>query len=124
MDNIFDIIKNLSYNKEQLDCDVINKMYEPFVVNRALSNTRDTLFFANEMNARSLLPKDMQYGFYFHVLQRKKRFGKWNKPKEDKEVIELIKLCYNVSYYRAIELYPLLSDKVDIMKDYVLKGGI
>jgi hypothetical protein len=41
----------------------LEKAYTPFLVNRGLSFTADTLLAANEMNAAPFLDKRMQYDY-------------------------------------------------------------
>lgn len=119
----FDIISNITEKKPTLDIDVVKRDYVPWMINRGLSNIRDTVLFANEMNRYWSLDKDIQYSFLYHGIQKKKRFGKWNKVSDDTDAIELIKEFYGYSYTRAKEVLPILIDSLDEIKRLLEKGG-
>jgi|WetSurSiteA1Bulk_404760.scaffolds.fasta_scaffold103255_2 hypothetical protein len=122
---IFDIVKNINEKGEGLlDPDTIKSEYNSFVINRALSNVKSTLFFSNEMNRLWGLDKDMQYAFYYYGITKKKRFGKWNKLQDDKETINAIQEYFNYSYHRAKEAVSLLTeDQINIIKKAIDRGG-
>jgi hypothetical protein len=94
--------------------DMTDKEYLPFIVNKSLSYFNDTLFHANEMNVRFHLPKKMQYDYLRLQIRPRKRFSKWLKKTEDKD-IEYIMAYYNISNKRATE-YKNLLNKTQIQK--------
>jgi len=108
--NIWDIINSINLNKKNLyeTGDMTDKEYLPFIVNKSLSYFDDTLFHANEMNSRYHLPKQMQYDYLRLQIRPRKRFSKWLKKTEDKD-IEYIMRYYNISNKRASEYKTLLS---------------
>jgi hypothetical protein len=114
--NIWDIVNSINLTKKDLyeSGDMTDKEYLPFIVNKSLSYFNDTLFHANEMNVRFHLPKKMQYDYLRLQIRPRKRFSKWLKKTEDKD-IEYIMAYYNISNKRATE-YKNLLNKTQIQK--------
>jgi hypothetical protein len=119
MTNPFDYIKVI--NKKE-DPDGISqqcnedKGYSQFIINRFYSFFKDTIFFANEVNARSQqLNSQMHFDFYYHLLGKKQRFQKWvRKQAEDKsrqDDIEMLQKYYGCSSKEAARMLPLLNQK-------------
>ena len=104
----FEFVKNIN-NKSGLLEDL--QGFEQFVINRAFSNTRDTILLANEVNKFKDMPDDMVYRFYYEATPKNpRRFGGWNKPSPPAEDIELIMNLYNYSREKAEEVYPLFNN--------------
>ena len=62
--NPFEFLNSINTTKKNLITDSdTEKEYNPFLVNRGLSNFIDTVFVANEMNQRHFMDKKMQYDF-------------------------------------------------------------
>ena len=114
--NIWDIVNSINLTKKDLyeSGDMTDKEYLPFIVNKSLSYFNDTLFHANEINVRFHLPKQMQYDYLRLQIRPRKRFSKWLKKTEDKD-IEHIMAYYNISNKRAIE-YKSLLNKTQLQK--------
>lgn len=120
----FDIINNINDKKEKLALTEINESYIPFIINKAFSQTKDTIFFANEVNCMFNLDKDIQYNFYYHLLPKKKRYGKWNKKDTSNDsFINTIQELYNYSYKKALEVLPILKDKEKGLTALLDTGG-
>lgn len=103
------------------DCPDLEKEYQPYIVNHALS-FGDTLFFANEMNKYPNLPKKLQYDFYFYAIPKEKRFNKWIK-KEKFEHLDLIKRYYGYSTKRAVETLSILTEaQIELIKERTYRG--
>ncbi len=123
--NPFDYIKSInekSGNMMAMSTDA-EKDYIPFMINRGLSFSPDTILYANEMNCMPMSDKRMQYDYLYHSIRKRKRFDKWIKPEEsDETAIEAIMLVYMVGRKRAMEYLRLLpKEKLEsIMKS---KGG-
>jgi len=116
------IIPSLLSTKK--DCLEDEKDYVPFVVNKAISQYVDGIFYANEMNRYPELPKRAQYDFYFHSLAAKKRpFVKWSKPEKEQN-IELIKQYFNYSDKKAREVLNIISQDQLVMIRNVLTVGV
>ena len=80
----FDYIDNISANQnyDSIWDETSEKTYNTFMINRGLSQYKDTILFSQVMNEKSefVSPK-MQYDFYRHgITYKKKRFAKWYKP--------------------------------------------
>lgn len=111
----FDIAKRINEKLGVLDQDQYSA-YSPWMINKIFSMTRDTVLFSNEMNQNYHLEKEAQFDFYYYGLDKKKRYGKWQKKDAIKSsVIDLIKKKFNYSNKKAHEVADLLS-KEDIAK--------
>jgi hypothetical protein len=103
--------------------DISEKEYNPFIVNRGLSNFPDSIAFANLMNKYPLLDNKLQYSFYINILRKRKRFSKWLKP-ETCENLEVIKTYYDYSNEKALQVLKILTDEqISILKEKVSHGG-
>ena len=120
-----DILNSINKKGDMIPDADIEAGYVPFVVTRCLSNTRDTVLFANEVNYLNISDKVMQYHFYYHGIDKNpRRFGKWHKAEKEAEAIRIIKERYGYSYQRAREVMPLLINKIDEIKQELDKGGV
>lgn len=123
----FDIVKSLVSSKEYLydQASVMDKEYQPFMVNRILSNSPQTVLFADVINQYSGLGKKLQYDFYFYGIGRQRSNSKWIK-KEEKDIsaeyLAYISEQMNVGLTRAIEIYNILGSDV-IKVEMALRGG-
>lgn len=127
MPSPFDFTKSINETKENLirEDPLVENDYSPFIVNRSLSYFRDTIFFANEMNRYSSLPKNQQYEFYLHGVPKRKRFSKWaKKESETVDIVALLMIEYNLSKRRAEDALKLLSeDQIKILQESYDHGG-
>lgn len=122
--DIWDIVKSINTRGTRYDDLDIEKYYDSWNINRCFSNTPDSVLFANEMNMSTSLGKKAQYDFYYYGLEfNPKRYGPWNKAAKRDEYIKLIMERYQYSYQKAREVLPLLIDKMDVIKEYLEKGG-
>ena len=115
----FDYIKSINEktgNMMNLSPDA-ERDYVPFVVNRGLSFSPDTILYANEMNCMPLTDKRMQYDYLYNSIRKRKRFDKWVKADESNEsLVEAVMLAYKVGRKRAIEYIRLLpSERLDVL---------
>lgn len=95
----------------------VERQYNSFMVNRALSYFPDTIYFANEINKLHHLDNKLQNAFMLNIVSKKKRFRKWFKT-EHSEHIETIKEFYNVSSATAQQYLSLLSEQqILVMKE-------
>lgn len=109
--------------KTEIDETLVEKEYNPFMVNRGLSYFNDTVLWANEMNMKSFLDKDLQYKFLLNTVKKGKRFGKWAKSEKD-ETIDMLVEFYQVNRQRAQEISRLLNTKqIQTIKEKMFKGG-
>jgi hypothetical protein len=101
----------------------VEKQYLPFIVNKGLSYTMDTVIYANEMNIRPHTDKKLQFDYLINTIRRNKRFPKWMKPEED-ENIKVIVEYYGYNVQRAKEVLPLHSMKeLSLIKEKLNTGG-
>jgi intergrase/recombinase len=108
--NLSELLNSINYSKKDILTDPQQeKEYVPFVINRCLSYFPDTILHANEMNRLNFLDRKVQYDYYLRSIRTRKRFSKWLKREEDKN-IELIKQYYGFSDKRAREALSVLSD--------------
>ena len=117
-----DILNSINQTKENLlsKDPRLEKDYVPFVINKCFSYFPDTIFYANRMNQMAFLDKKMQYDYYIHSISKRKRFSKWIKPEENKN-IEIVKEIYGYSDARAREVIDMLP--MDKMQEFVQRGG-
>jgi hypothetical protein len=122
----FDFIKSINEKSENLIAvsPDAERDYIPFVVNRGLSFSSDTVLYANEMNCIPFADKRMQYDYLYYAVRRRKRFDKWMKPEQgDEELIQATMNRYGVNRRRATEYISLMSPEA---RQAVLngKGGV
>ena len=120
----FEYVKSINDTKENIITDKWSEdQYNPFIVNKALSYTPDTIIYANEMNSRPHLEKILQYNFLINIVRKKKRFSKWIK-KEKIEMIEIIKEYYGYNTEKAKQAASILTkEQIDDLKSKLYKGG-
>jgi hypothetical protein len=126
MSNPFDYATAILQRKKQLIVDEISeKGYTPFLVNRALSQHKDCVLFANEMNRRHGLDKKLQNDFLLNTVRSMKRpFAKWAKSEKNDD-LECLKLVFGLSDSKARDALRLLSkEQIQQIKERTLKGGL
>lgn len=124
--SLFDFINDLNHGKEYLLTDENQTDFSSFMVNRGMSQNVETVMFANEMNKHCLATREMVHDFYYYILSKKKRFGKWAKVcDDDKESLDLIMKHYCVSRVKAIDYLKLLtSENINEIKLKYETGGV
>jgi len=78
------------------------------MVNRGLSFFPDTVMYANEMNQRHYASVKWQFHFLLNSIPRKKRFSKWFKREEEKN-LRLVMDCYGYSSEKAKQVLGILT---------------
>jgi hypothetical protein len=81
----FDLVQELSESHNTPRFESAPSAYVPYVINRALSATAETVLLANEMNLYWGLDKDQQHMFYHHTIRKRKRYFKWLKSESPPE---------------------------------------
>lgn len=111
--NPFDFLNAINTTKIDLikEDPTCEREYVPFLINKSLSYYQDTIFFANEMNKYSSLPKTWQFDFYLNAIPKRKRYAPWAKPDKATSDIKLLMRVYNYSAKRANEALSLLTDE-------------
>ena len=126
MSDPFEYVKSILQSKKQLIVDdLTEKEYQPFLTNRALSQHKDCVLYANEMNRRHHLDKKLQNDFLLNTVRSMKRpFAKWAKVEKNDD-LECIKLAYGLSDSKAREALRLLSkEQIQQLKEETYKGGL
>jgi hypothetical protein len=121
---LFQILDSINYTKKDILSDVGEHSYNPFMINKFLSGSMDTIIPASEMNTRPHLTKEMQYDYLQNSIRRKKRYTKWLKQEVEEE-IQLLSKHYSFSYQKAKEIHNLLSkEQIESIKSQYFTGGI
>ena len=125
--NPFDYLNAILQNKKQLIVDdITEKGYEPFLINRGLSQHKDCILYANEMNRRHFLDQKLQNDFLLNTVRSQKRpFAKWAKKSEQSKDIECVKQIFNYSNSKASEALRILSkEQIQKLKEQTDTGGL
>jgi len=121
----FEIISAIGYTKDVDDYpeEVVEDIYNHFLINRTLSYHADCLVYANEMNQRHQSDSWLQFQFYLNSLRPRKRFAKWEKANKVDD-LDTVKLAYEYNNRKALQVIDLLSDEQinELKKDR--KGGV
>jgi len=126
--NPFDFVNAINHTKVNVietadNKDLVEKSYNPFVVNRSLSYFIDTVLAANEMNSRQIDNK-LQFEFLLNTVRPKRRFAKWAKKRED-DLVELVKDYYGYSTKKAIQALSVLTEQQkQAIRTRMIKGGV
>jgi hypothetical protein len=122
--NPFDWVKSITETKENLLTEDTKKQYNPFIVNKALSHHLDCVLFANEMNTRNYLDKDIQYTFLINSIRKSRRYSNWEKKDID-DNLRYIKKYYNCSNDKAYQALKILSkDQIAYIKNKLETFGL
>ena len=122
--NPFKFTDAINYTKQDIMIDdIIEKAYNPFLINRSLSYFHDTVLAANEMNINHHIDNRLQFDFFINIIRKRKRFSKWYKP-ETVSDLEAVKKYYGYSNEKARQVLTLLNtDQINELKRKVTTGG-
>lgn len=123
---LFELVNNILEKKGLLTEEEIKANYNAFIINRAIANHQDLIFFAQKMNENWQLSPLQQYHFYYFLIEKRKRWAKWNKrDKSLDDKIKLLKEYYGYSTLRARETVPLIDEMKlwDAIAADLNKGG-
>jgi len=96
----FDFLNSINETKEDLMVDdKAESQYSPYIVNRGLSFSKDTVMLANAMNQMHHLDKKIQYDFLRTAVRKARRRHKW--MKSEVENIDTVKKYYGYSTEKA-----------------------
>ena len=125
--NLFKWISELFVGKGDWDTfsDADKKTFSPFMVIRYLSMSEDFLPLVNHMQNYCIqdMPHKAVYQFWCGVLPKKKTYLKYIKGKKDKynkEVIDYLVDCFEVSRLQASEYRDLIPKEklIYMLKEY------
>ncbi|MCH2380746.1 MAG: DNA polymerase clamp loader subunit A [Nitrososphaerales archaeon] len=125
---IFDYLNDIGYKKENILKDgdeIIEAGYQPYRINKFLSQHIDCLFLANDMNFHNHIDNKLQFDYFINTIRKKfRQSSKWLKAEQVDE-IDLIKEYYNYNNSKAKEVLNLLSEKdIEFIKRKLRKGGL
>lgn len=123
----FDFLNAINFSKENLleDPQAVKEFKKSiFIVNRGLSQSADTVMYANEMNRNFHIPPEWQFSFLLNSVPKKKRFAKWAKKDAETEPLRLVMEYYGYSTEKAKQALSILSDEqLAMIKEKLDKGG-
>ena len=117
----FDYVKSITQKTEYLGEDLTG--YSQFLVSRALASYTDCLFYVKEINLMPTMTDRMHYDFFYHAIEKRKRFAEWYK-KGHFEVIGFISSYYNVSFKKAEEFREILTESQLKQIEHSLTYGV
>jgi hypothetical protein len=107
-----DYLNAINYTKprpDEFDEHPPFKGYSPYVINKSLSFTADTIFQANEVNSRHHLSKEMQYDYLRHSVRKRKRFSPWLR-KVHPDCFDKVQVYYGYSKKKTEEALSVLTE--------------
>lgn len=125
----FDYVNNIVGKTGNMMRDTENdvlaeKDYAPWIVNRALSMSVDSILHANIMNSCSHLPNRAQYEFLLNSVPKKKRNAAWIKESKPSEDILLVCRHYKCNRRIASEYLKILTkSQLDEIRSCYDEGG-
>lgn len=124
---LFDFVGDISEHKNYLFDEDTKSAYNQFMINRALMQHIDTILLASEMNkCGGNITDEMHHDFLFYSVEPRRRYGKWAKKDDSNiDVLNYIKMCYNVNHEIAIMYFNLLTNEEikEIETKLKAKGG-
>jgi hypothetical protein len=126
--NPFDFVDAVTNTKKDLmrgseNDSLMEKDYNSFLINRALSYHADTVFFANEINRLHHLDNILQFDFLLNIVRPKKRFAKWAKKDDDADLL-IVKEFYGYNDTKARQALNILSpEQLKTIRKTLMKGG-
>lgn len=100
-----------------------DKVYEPFIVNRALGHHMDTVLAANSMNERNWLSPELQFMFLLNTIRPRFRKSEWLKTTVSDDV-KVVAEYYGCSCRHARNLVSLhTSAQMAYIRSRLDKGG-
>jgi hypothetical protein len=123
-DRIWDYLGSICHTKDLsvLEDPDFDKVYQPYLINRALSQHEDSVLAAQLMNERSEIPPAVQFRFLAATLRSRKRYGKWLKHEDDAAVGRLAEY-YECSIRQARRLIDLHTpEQLQVIQARLNKG--
>lgn len=124
---LFDYLKAVNESggrPDMLESEEALKAYSPFMINRGVAQSMDTVMFAQALNKAGVTDKEMHYAFLFRGIKKKKRFAKWAKKEDSNEDLLLIQEIYQVNQERAASYLELLdAEQIASLRQHQDRGG-
>ena len=109
----------------------VDNDYSQWRINSILSNYRDTILYANEMNCHYGVTDNMHYTYLFNSIRKKKMYSKKETEQEKKErkrkeeLQSLVSEYYKYNDVRAKEVLRILTaEQIEIIRKKKEKGGV
>lgn len=94
LSNPFDYVNSISSTKENMmesGDESVEKGYNPWITNTALSYFPDTIMLSNVVNINHHLDNRTQYEFLLASVRPRRRYSKWvKKDKETEKILEVV----------------------------------
>jgi hypothetical protein len=122
----FDFVTAINSTKKNLinEDPALEKEYNPFLTNKALSYFTDTIMDANQMNMHHEIDKKLQFDYLINIIRPGKRFSKWAKKVENNDR-DLVKTYYSYNDRNADVALSLLSaEQLKIIRERLENGGV
>jgi hypothetical protein len=122
----FDFVTAINSTKKNLinEDPALEKEYNPFLTNKALSYFTDTIMDANQMNMHHGIDKKLQFDYLINIIRPGKRFSKWAKKVENNDK-DLVKTYYSYNDRNADVALSLLSaEQLKIIRERLENGGV
>ena len=125
MTSPFDFIKSFNEKSKYLLHEPADeKDYVPFIVNKGVSFTQDTIMFANQVNMMYNLDRKLQHDFVYYGIPKGKRYGKWLKKEETSDTLQMVMDIYKCNINVASQYMKLLSeDQIKLIREKFEQGG-
>lgn len=129
MSNPFDYVKDIQRGKRDIIRNSENptkaeSLYNPYIVNRALSFYPDSILYSNEMNRRPDLPNLLQFDYLINTIRSMKRDHAWIKKSAEDEDAATLAEYFGMSMRKAQEAIRVLTrDQLEEIKKRTMKGG-
>ena len=124
---LFDYLNAITYNKKDVIGDdfMAEKFYNPYHINKTLSQNQDCIFYVNEMNCRPSADKKLQFDYLINNIR--KRFRKAEKWLEAESLtdIDCIKEYYKYNDEKARQALSILAESdIAMIRENIQKGGL
>jgi len=122
----FDFVTAINSTKKNLinEDPALEKEYNPFLTNKALSYFTDTIMDANQMNMHHGIDNKLQFDYLINIIRPGKRFSKWAKKVENNDR-DLVKTYYGYNDRNADVALSLLSaEQLKIIRERLENGGV
>lgn len=129
MTSPFDYVKDIQRNKKDIirnsdNPEKAESLYNPFLINKALSFYPDSVLYANEMNVRPELDKLLQFDYLINSIRSMKRDHRWIKKSQEDSDAEMIAEYFNMSPNKVHEAMRVLTkDQIEQIRKRTIKGG-
>ena len=126
MPELFDYLNAITYKKDNImEGDLfIESGYEPYKINRFLSEYFNCIMKANEMNYRPFADNKLQFDYLINTIRKNfRKANKWLRP-ENLDDIKCVQEYFNYSKGKARVALNILTDsELELIKYKLRKGG-